>query len=514
MSVNGEISPMGLPHFWPLLNATSIPTLVVVAVFCGLILRDSETFSKWPRAVANWVRKRMLAWIYLFHGPNIIQNAFDKANGDPFEINAPDNRYIFVSSPKHIKELDSAPESVLSLHAASKQLLQPMYTMHDFNWVDGRGYDGVGFIRALRTLLTNNLPEILPDLKTGRRHSPVYPMMLRLVAFCNAVSFFGKDIAKNEQFMQSALEYVEETLICAEIVKLLPSSMARLVGRAMGRRLKSQRLVFEALLPVAEQRCLERDLKAAGHAVPHHADCIQWIMESSPRSKPRAPETIVHELMAIWFGSVHAVTATITFAIHDLCLHPEYVQPLREELHAGYAEFERTSTGLPLLDSFIKESARVTPVEAMSTRRAALKPFTLSNGITINPGEWACTPVQSMIQSAEYYPAPLEFHGFRFAEHTGVGAVSAEGLDFRQPSPSKLNDVEHPWHVWGTGRMACPGRFYAAAVMKAVLGQVILNYNCELAEPGSPRWFIWRANRLPKATTAVIFTPVEEQGLR
>lgn len=43
-------------------------------------------------------------------------------------------------------------------------MLQPMYTMHGFNWFDRRGTEGVGFIRALRTLLTNNLPKILPDL--------------------------------------------------------------------------------------------------------------------------------------------------------------------------------------------------------------------------------------------------------------------------------------------------------------------------------------------------------------
>ncbi|KAH8766056.1 cytochrome P450, partial [Diaporthe sp. PMI_573] len=465
------------------------------------------------------------AWIYLFDGPRMIQDSFEKADGNPFEINAPDNRYIFVSSPKHIKELDSAPDTVLSLQAASKQMLQPMYTMHGFNWFDRRGTEGVGFIRALRTLLTNNLPEILPDLsiimrarfneshathrvEKGRRYSPVYPMIVNLVVLCNAVSFFGKDLAKNEQFMKSALCYVEETLICAEIVKLLPPSLAQLMGGIMGRRLKSQKIIFDALLPIAEDRCRERDLKAGGQAVPHHADCIQWIMETSPRSRPWTPKRIVHELMAIWFGSVHALSTTITFGIHDLCLHPEYVKPLRQELHAEYAEFERTAKGLPLLDSFIKESARLTPVESMSTRRSALKPFTLSDGTTVHPGEWACTPVQSIMQSSQYFPAPLEFRGFRFAESRETKTMSPEGLEFRQPSPSKLTDTEHPWHVWGTGRMACPGRFYAVAVMKVVLGQVILNYNCELAEPESPRWLIWRSTMLPKASTAVVFTPL------
>ena len=43
-------------------------------------------------------------------------------------------------------------------------MLQPKYTMRGFNWLDGRGAEGMGFVRAVRTLLTNNLPQILPNL--------------------------------------------------------------------------------------------------------------------------------------------------------------------------------------------------------------------------------------------------------------------------------------------------------------------------------------------------------------
>lgn len=44
----------------------------------------------------------------------------------------------------------------------------------------------------------------------------------------------------------------------------------RLIGRVIGRRLKSQVVVYDALLPVAEQRCLERDLRNLGQKVPSH----------------------------------------------------------------------------------------------------------------------------------------------------------------------------------------------------------------------------------------------------
>lgn len=101
--------------------------------------------------------------------------------------------------------------------------------------------------------------------------------------------------------------------------------------------LKSQEVVYNTLLPIAEQRCIERDLRNLGHPVPYHvcpskkalttlnlivislansvqADCIQWIMETSPRTAPWSPQRIVFELMAIWFGSVHAVS-TVRIAI-------------------------------------------------------------------------------------------------------------------------------------------------------------------------------------------------------
>ena len=37
-------------------------------------------------------------------------------------------------------------------------------------------------------------------------------------------------------------------------------------------------------------------------------DCIQWIMDTSPKANPWSAQRIVFELMAIWFGSVHAMS--------------------------------------------------------------------------------------------------------------------------------------------------------------------------------------------------------------
>ena len=141
-------------------------------------------------------------------------------------------------------------------------MLQPKYTMTGFNWFDRRGTEGVGFVRALRTMLTQNMPSILPELRialshnfadihakhpvingktpfrqrstnkfthnvsTGERHSPVYPMVVQLTVLANALSFFGKDLARDQKFMHSALDFIEDTLKTAEIVRLLPKFLA------------------------------------------------------------------------------------------------------------------------------------------------------------------------------------------------------------------------------------------------------------------------------------------------
>ena len=54
--------------------------------------------------------------------------------------------------------------------------------------------------------------------------------------------------------------------------------------------------------------------------LPVQKDCIQWVMESSPRSKPWTAERIVYELIALWFGSVHITSTVSHFAPLPRCI--------------------------------------------------------------------------------------------------------------------------------------------------------------------------------------------------
>jgi len=214
--------------------------------------------------------------------------------------------------------------------------------------------------------------------------------------------------------------------------------------------------------------------------------------------------------MAIWFAALHPISVTIIYALEDLCLHPEYLEPIREEIRTQYSDYESTTRGLPLLDSFIKESARLSPVESQSCRRRAIAPFALSDGTKLSVGDWACTPVTSMMQDAKWYPSPLQFSGFRFAPPELVASLGAEKLDAapRQEKPSKLVEGDSTFYMWGVeGKQGCPGRYYAQALAKVIISHLVEEYDFKLVDPTAPRWWTWRTTRVPSEEIMAIFMP-------
>jgi hypothetical protein len=120
----------------------------------------------------------------------------------------------------------------------------------------------------------------------------------------------------------------------------------------------------------------------------------------------------------------------------------------------------RSRRGLLLLNlvqpHYFHYIAKQTNHPPVSTRRQALGPFQFSDGTKLSPGDWACTPVRAIMQNEALYPAPLEFHGFRFVDRDNVSIHTPEGaqrFQIQQEKPSSLCSADATWHVWGSGRM-------------------------------------------------------------
>jgi hypothetical protein len=216
-------------------------------------------------------------------------------------------------------------------------------------------------------------------------------------------------------------------------------------------------------------------------------------METSPKNAPWTPKRVVHELMAIWFGSVHAVSTVCRpylctysldsdFSRRSLLLFTTYafIQNTSHLSGESVTNSTRTSSAPAWVFLFSTPSSRslhaslpsshvsrfhthlvlsVVDVDSVSTRRSALKPFTLADGSGhANVGDWFCTPVRAIMTNPAHYPEALQFSGFRFADPNVVKSLSGNTTDkldrVMQEKPSKLTDVDMTYHVWGTGRMA------------------------------------------------------------
>jgi hypothetical protein len=169
-----------------------------------------------------------------------------------------------VTSPNHFEDINRAPLDVLSLHAVAKDFLRPKETMHGFEWKDIRGIEGTGFVRALRTILTGQLPELLPTLKhvvtteldlditkysTGTDQSvlPLYSLCKRLVAKVNATVFFGSVLTQDAEFFEAAMKFPHESAYAAEIIRLTPQGLGKFIARMFTENYKSSATLHRRL---------------------------------------------------------------------------------------------------------------------------------------------------------------------------------------------------------------------------------------------------------------------------
>jgi cytochrome P450 len=252
-------------------------------------------------------------------------------------------------------------------------------------------------------------------------------------------------LVPNQAFMDAAYDNIEHVMRASEAIRVMPKFMAPFLGKFFSSSPDTQEIWHNTLRENIEHRLATQGRDKDGSLpADRPRDIVQWVIETAPKDANWSPSRFTHEVMALWFGSIHGLSISTTFALFALCNNPEYVEPLRAELESEeWARFIETSNGLPLLDSFIKESARMQPMDHMTSRRVALKEFSLSNGTSIKPGEWICMPLKSLLNDAHHYPSPQHFDGFRFVKP-----------DTQPEGPSKLTDVTYKWGMWGNVRQA------------------------------------------------------------
>jgi ent-kaurene oxidase len=205
---------------------------------------------------------------------------------------------------------------------------------------------------------------------------------------------------------------------------------------------------------------------------------LSWMMECAEGFE-RDPDHLAHLEIVISLASIHTSQMNAVHVLYDLAAHPEFVEPLRDEIRTVAKEgWDKSAyTKLRKLDSFMKESQRFNPPSLLSYHRIMTQSHTLSDGTKLPKGAHIAMAVNAIQNDPEIIENPDVFDGLRYynlRQRPGEGHLH----QFVTTEPTMLN--------FGHGKNACPGRFFAALEIKSILVKLIMDYDFKLL-PGQGR---------------------------
>ncbi|ESK83523.1 cytochrome p450 [Moniliophthora roreri MCA 2997] len=99
--------------------------------------------------------------------------------------------------------------------------------------------------------------------------------------------------------------------------------------------------------------------------------------------------------------------------------------------------------------------------------------------------------------SQDTYPAPDDFNAARFAK---LRDMEGEGVKHQVVTPTL------DWVNFGTGKHACPGRFFAVNELKAMLAHVLMKYDVKFKDDaGFPPSMVFAGSISPNQAAKVMF---------
>ncbi|GBB90917.1 hypothetical protein RclHR1_01800002 [Rhizophagus clarus] len=223
--------------------------------------------------------------------------------------------------------------------------------------------------------------------------------------------------------------------------------------------------VMNRVRPVIETRLKEKNM--LGENYKPYNDLLEYYMNQPDfdYTKPKNLPYHVDNLFVMTFVSVNTTSRAAADALYDLAGRPELLNELYEEALTIDRECNGSLTVADVkkmvkLDSFVKESLRHNDNILNLVHYMISKSFTFSNGFTIPGGRKIILYTDDMLKSKEYFGVDAEeFEPFRFLNKT-----------------SPATKVDRSYIVFGGGRHACPGRFFAIYETKMFLHKLILKY--------------------------------------
>jgi cytochrome P450 len=235
--------------------------------------------------------------------------------------------------------------------------------------------------RAIQEILTPNIISTIPMIKDELDFSMIkdipaeanekwtevniFEQLSYQIARIAMRVFVGPEICRNEEWIKASLEYDVNVGTTVIMLRMFPPFLhpflARLMPswyRAWGNIKTAERIIA----PVVRERLAAKARGDYEDEAPK--DLLWWILEEASEPE-RNPEQMGLRMLVVGLAALHTTSMAMSHAIYDLCQHPEYFKPLRQEMLEVLREDggwqKSTIHKLKLLDSFVKETQRWSP---------------------------------------------------------------------------------------------------------------------------------------------------------
>ncbi|KAH9063633.1 cytochrome P450 [Lactarius vividus] len=444
---------------------------------------------------------------YNFDGVRILREGYEKTKPGLFKIPTLWTWMVFSTGPELIEDVRKAPDGVLCRRRPTEKFIQTDYTLDFLNKHDY--YHSHVIVSKLTRITSATFEDIYEELVLTLEDNiptdkewvevPVLETMQRVICRVTNRVFVGAPLCRNRDYQALNLNFAINVMKFAAILRPFPEFLKPLVTRAISNLPSKFQREMEFIRPMYEERLAKTEELGDQKWEDAPNDMLMWLMNES-KGVERSLEGVARRMLAVNFAAIHTTSSTMTQVLYRLLANPEYVEPLRKEVEAVVGEYGWTTDAMDKLhkiDSFVRETQRLDGIGIVVLSRAALRPFTFSNGITIPAGTYVAAPLSAIHTDEEVYSNPDEFDGFRFARLR----ESSEG-----PVGSKHQaGVTSPAHLsFGHGRHACPGRFFAVTELKVILARIVTTYDMKLEDGKEiPRDLCFASMRIPREASVL-----------
>ncbi|GJE99521.1 cytochrome P450 [Phanerochaete sordida] len=421
---------------------------------------------------------------FLSNGPEVLRRGYERHKGGAFKVALMSRWLVILSGKKLVDELQKLPDDTVT--SATMEVF-------DMQHVFGRPYHTdqmhIPLLRALTRRLGAVFPdmfaevqaafgELVPATPDGWTPVHVFPLASTVVARATGRVFVGLPICRDPGYVRLITHFTDDATEALKMLTLAPAFLKGAVARrytVVDARVREMmgylRPAVDARMALAAQFGAEWADKpddllqgiidavvARGQGL-HAAPAVRRLPGDRDDLRGASPRRSTDHTLTLPQAVIHA--------LYDLAVRPALADALRAEAHAAVAAHGWTKAGagaMHRLDSFLRESQRLSGALTVSMFRKLQKPVTLSDGTHLPAGTTLATPTLATHLDAAHYADAARLAPLRFFAPEGKG----------QP---RLETTAPDYLTFGHGRWACPGRFLAANELKAVVAYVLVHYD-------------------------------------